>query len=266
MLGKALAQLLSPTHALLMPGRDQFDLANPATIHHYLEQHRPEQILHLAALTNVDQCQRQPELTFRVNSQATQELVAYCHHRQASLLFMSSIAVFDGSKASPYLESDRPEPINIYGCSKWQAEQAVATLPHHLIVRSGWLFGGGPADKKFVAQILALARSRPELCVVADKIGSPTAVTDLAIGLQQLLEQGAEGLYHLLNAGPPISRYQLAVEIVQMAGLATPIRPVSSDHFPNLAPRPAMEAAISQNSPFSLPPWPQSLASYVQEL
>lgn len=266
MLGRALAQQLEPDYPLLKPGRDQFDLTDPATIHYYLEQHRPEQILHLAALTNVDQCQREPTLAFQVNSQATQTLVAYCQRYQVPLLFMSSIAVFNGRKESPYLESDRPEPINSYGCSKWQAEQAVATLPNHLIVRSGWLFGGGAADKKFVAQMIALARSRPELAVVADKIGSPTAVTDLAVGLKQLLDQRANGLYHLVNDGPPISRYELAVQIMQMAGLATVIRPVTSDHFPHLAPRPAMEAAASQKAPPILPPWPQSLANYVQSL
>lgn len=266
MLGRALAQQLEPNYPLLKPGRDQLDLANSTTISHYLEQHRPEQILHLAALTNVDQCQREPALAFQVNSYATQTLVAYCQRYQVPMLLMSSIAVFDGWKESPYLESDRPEPINIYGCSKWQAEQAVATLPNHLIVRSGWLFGGGAADKKFVAQMIALARSRPELVVVADKIGSPTAVTDLALGLKQLLEQQANGLYHLVNGGPPINRYELAVQIVQMAGLATPIRPVTSAYFPHLAPRPAMEAAASHNAPPTLPPWPQALAHYVQTL
>lgn len=265
MLGGALSQRLQQRHELFAAGREQLDVADRRAVLAALTTYEPDWVIHLAALTDVDRCEREPEEARRVNTQGTEHIVDACRQVGAGLLFLSSIAVFDGRKQTPYDELDSPRPINQYGRSKCLAEQSVATLPRHLIVRSGWLFGGD-VDKKFVSKILSLAGSRRSLQVVEDKVGSPTSVTDLAAGLERLLREGAEGLYHLVNGGPPVSRYALAQAIVTAAGLPTEILPVSSDYFPALAPRPDMEAAVSLHTNGWLPPWQEALSAYVAAL
>jgi len=184
-------------------------------------------------------------------------------HGTVGLLLVSSIAVFNGLKAAPDSESDLPDPINVYGATKWHAERATAAVPQHLIVRTGWLFGGGPSDKKFVGQILNLAATRTTLEVVADRFGSPTSAEDLAIGVRRLLAEGAQGLVHLVNAGEAVSRYELACQALAFAHLQVQVQPVSSSFFPGLAPRPRMEAARSERVGSWLRPWPEALQDYV---
>jgi dTDP-4-dehydrorhamnose reductase len=175
------------------------------------------------------------------------------------LLLLSSIAVFDGAKRSPYTESDPPRPANVYGESKRKAELAAAGAPRHLVVRTGWLFAGDSSDHKFVGQVLRLARERDHLDVVCDRFGSPTWVEDLAAGIRRLLDEEVRGFVHLVNEGGPVSRADLAREIVDLARLSTRINSVASDFFPHLAPRPAMEAARSERAAGWLRPWRDAL-------
>lgn len=265
-LGQAVCRHLSLSHQVIATYRSTLDITNPALVFNKLEQHCPNWVFHLAALTDVDQCQREPALAFQLNMEGTKNVVEQCRHFAIPLLFLSSIAVFDGQKSTPYNENDAPNPLNIYGQSKWAAEQIVATLPEHLIVRSGWLFGGGERDKKFVSKIVSLARSQTTLSVVDDKIGSPTDVDDLSVGLERLILSKKRGVVHLVNAGTPVSRYQLAHHILQFAQLSTTLHAVPSSHFPNLAPRPAMEAAHSLHTDNWLPLWQHSLQNYLCNL
>lgn len=266
MLGQSVCRHFRLYHDVIAPTRAELDICDERALRRQVTQARPDWVLHLAALTDVDLCQQQPELAYQVNTTAVAHLAAVCQDLDAPLLLMSSIAVFDGRKTSPYLEDDLPAPVNVYGQSKWQAEQIAATLPHHLIVRSGWLFGGGPADKKFVSKILSLAQQRARLAVVDDKTGSPTFTDDLAPGLERLLLDGQRGVVHLVNSGSPVTRYQLAAEIVRLAGLATDVVPVPSTHFPRLAPRPPMEAAASHYTNGWLPSWSVALQTYLAQL
>lgn len=266
MLGRSVCRHFPAAHQLITPARAALDIRDHHAVRRQIAQAQPDRVLHLAALTDVDLCQRQPDLAYQVNTAATANLVAICRDLNLPLLFMSSIAVFDGHKPTPYLEDDPPAPVNVYGDSKWRAERLVATLPRHLIVRSGWLFGGGAADKKFVGKILNLARQGQRLTVVDDKIGSPTFTDDLAVGLERLLLSGAGGVRHLVNGGPPVSRFRLATEIVRLAGLSGDILPVPSTQFPHLAPRPDMEAAASHHTTGWLRPWPAALQIYVTQI
>ncbi len=266
MLGQSVCRHFYPRHYLMAPSRAELDICDPCALRRQVTEAEPDWVLHLAALTDVDLCQQQPDLAYQVNSAATANLAAVCQELDVPLLLMSSIAVFDGCKLSPYLEDDSPAPVNVYGKSKWQAEQIVAALPRHLIVRSGWLFGGGPADKKFVSKILSLAQQHTRLTVVDDKTGSPTFTDDLAQGLEQVLLAGQRGVVHLVNSGSPVTRYQLAAEIVRLAELTLDLVPVPSTHFPRLAPRPDMEAAASYYTHGWLPPWRTALQTYLAQL
>ena len=146
-----------------------------------------------------------------------------------------------------------------------------ALAPRHYIARAGWVFGGGRHDKKFVGKILAQARERSELRAVDDKFGSPTYTVDFARGLARLAESGLYGTYHLVNTGQPASRYEVARQIVQVAGLThCQVLPVSSDTFPLAAPRPRMEAArnylLELRGLDWMRPWTEALKEYARTL
>jgi len=163
---------------------------------------KPELVLHLAALTDVDGCEREPEQAYRTNTIGTQNVVLACQQANVPLVYISTLSVFDGTKCEPYTEFDIPNPQSWYSRAKYEGEKIVERLlQRYYIVRAGWMFGGGREDKKFVAKIIELARQRPELKIVNDKFGSPTYTRDLARALIQLTKTGWFGVYHAVNTG-----------------------------------------------------------------
>lgn len=264
MLGVAVCEKLSIKYHLLGYSHTDLDVTNKTDVYDCLINEQPNFVIHLAAMTNVDYCEKNPILTHQVNTLATEYISTACQNIGATLIFVSSIAVFDGEKPSPYLENDVPNPINIYGKSKWEAEKIVEHVPKHYVLRTGWLFGGGKRDKKFVQLILQLAQTRSIIHVVNDKFGSPTYVDDLADGINRLLEEDLPfGTYHLVNAGPVVSRYELAKNIIELKNINTILKPVDSNYFSHLASRPRMEACSSQYLTDWLRPWTKALKCYL---
>jgi dTDP-4-dehydrorhamnose reductase len=233
---------------------------------------RPDLIFHLAAFTNVDECEREPDATFLTNTVGTQNLALAALATDATMVYMSTISVFDGTKCEPYTEFDTPNPQSWYSRSKYQGELLVEKLlTKYYIARAGWMFGGGPEDKKFVAQIIDLASQRGELDIVDDKFGSPTYTYDISSGVERLVHTGIYGTYNMVNTGGYCSRYEFAQKILEYAGVTTcELRPVTSAKFPLPAPRPRMEAARNYNLELRglnwMPPWQDALKKYIQSV
>ena len=245
MVGRAVQRLLTPQHEIIATDLDELDVTMPGAALKYLEQTRPAAVLHLAALTDVDYCEVHHDEALRINTLGTELLAAACRRFDCDLLYVSTIAVFDGTADRAYTEYDQPHPANWYAHTKWLGEQAVAQLADRFyIVRTGWLFGGWPDDHKFIGKIMLQAQNVDRILAVNDKFGSPTYTDDLARGLQCVLESGLYGTYHLVNTGDPVSRYDTAQELLRLAQLNhCSVEPISSDRFPMPAPRPRMEAA-----------------------
>jgi dTDP-4-dehydrorhamnose reductase len=184
----------------------------------------------------------------------------------AKLLFVSSDYVFDGKKTTPYESDDRRNPQSVYGRSKSEAEiQLLEILPDVCIARTSWLFGTG--GKCFPDTILKLAASRPTLEVVSDQRGDPTYSVDLAKAIIELCRAGARGIVHVTNAGE-CSWFEFARAIVKGAGLATEVRPVSTQQMARPAPRPAysvLSPKSLQRYGISVPTWQDALQRYLQE-
>ena len=203
---------------------------------------RPEFVLHMAAQTDVDRCEREADEAFLCNALATLNLALACQRYDATLVYVSTGGVFDGRKPEPYTEFDAPNPVNVYAASKWEGEKFVQQFaPKHYIVRAGWMFGGKGKDKKFVGKIASLCLDGTEIKAVDDKFGCPTYAVDLLSAVKVLMGSGYYGVYHVVNSGS-CSRYEVAVEISRRLGHNSRVVPVSSANFPLSAPRPRSEA------------------------
>ncbi len=228
----------------LIKGYRALDVRDPASVMRAVATIRPDVVLHLAAATDVDRCEQDPDWAYQINAIGTQNVALACLEHGVSLIYISTAGVFWGDKADPYIEFDAPRPINIYGQSKLAGEQIVASLlQRYYIVRSGWMIGGAERDKKFVGKIARLIlEGRNPLNVVNDKWGTPTYAKDLLRGIRRLLDTRYYGLYHMANKGC-CSRYDVALAIrdcLQRPELT--IIPVSSDYFPLPAQRARSEA------------------------
>lgn len=270
MLGSDLSPLWREHMELSIYSHSRCNVSDASEVNRIIQGENPDLVLLLAAATDVDRCQTDHEYAFRTNSMGAEIVAQACTRAGAGLVYVSSIAVFSGEKDSPYNEYDMPSPCNVYGMSKLHGEMAVRTFcPSHWIVRTGWLFGGGVKDMKFVARILRKISLDHEIRVVRDCVGSPTYTADLAAGILRLVNEFQCGTYHLVNSGVPASRYELARETMKIAGHSPDlIQPCLSSDFHLPAPRPKMEAAESlklsiESNPLRLPHWRESLSRYI---
>ncbi len=236
-----------------------------------IKDHRPEIVFHLAAETDVDKCELQPEHAYNTNWRGTENIATICKELGLTMVYISTGAVFDGEKEGGYIETDKPNPISVYGVSKLKGEEAVRSLlSRYYIVRAGWMIGGHNKDKKFVWKIVQLLNSKPEISVVTDKTGSPTFTSDFSRGIVDIVGSGKYGLYHCVNKGI-CTRYDIAVKIAEFLGKKdVVIKPVTSDAFPLPAPRGKSEAMINHNlAKLGLDrtrPWQDALKEYLKDI
>jgi dTDP-4-dehydrorhamnose reductase len=217
-LGRSLQRALA-SHEIINLGHAELDVSDPECIDQWMNQEKPNVVIHCAALTDTNLCERAPASARAVNGIGTHNVARSCAISGARLVAISTNEVFDGVKASPYVEDDRPNPLNAYAVSKFDGE-SLASAAHRdtLIVRASWLYGRGYVN--FNEKVLVAARDGRPLSFVTDEIATPTATDDLAVAIRELLERDAPaGIYHLSNNGEA-SRYDWAVEILRLAGLA----------------------------------------------
>ena len=238
MLGTELVELLSsrPHHEVLgldLPGHDltDRDVALGA-----ITQWQPDAVIHTAALTEVDRCETEVDLAYRVNAMATRFVADGARRVGAHLVYVSTDYVFDGTKDAPYVEWDEPNPRSVYGRTKLGGEREID--PGWTVARTSWLSGAhGP---NMVRTLLRLAEERDEVAFVDDQVGCPTFAADLAPMLVELAVQRAPGVFHTTNSGA-VSWYEFAREVFAAAGHDPErVRPISTAELdpPRPAPRP----------------------------
>jgi dTDP-4-dehydrorhamnose reductase len=252
-------------------GIECLDVRNFEQVKTFVEKIDPDLVMHLAAETDVDKCELEPDYAYLTNTIGTQNIALVCQKYDIETVYISTIGVFDGNKPEPYTEFDEPNPINVYGKSKLWGEKVIENLLRkYYIVRAGWMMGGGPGkDKKFVAKIIGLLSKTNRLKVVNDKFGSPTCTVDLSNCLSELIETEYYGLYHCTNKGFA-SRCEIAKKIVEYLGRNdVTIEPTSSAYFPLPAPRARSEA--SRNYKLELlgidnaRHWEEALKEYIEK-
>lgn len=222
--------------------------------------HKPRVVIHLAASNDLSRCEREPWYAYSVNAVGTYNLALAAHSIGAKLVYVSTSGVFDGTKKESYTEKDIPNPVNVYGHSKYLGELAVrGILDNFLIVRTSWVFGGGKdKDKKFVGRILQQSKEK-EVRAVTDKRGSPTYAKDLASALRTLAEGEVRGVVHI--AGEEATRYDVAFEVLKLAGSrATVVQATSADFAVNYR---SGENESMVRSPL-MRPWREALEEYIE--
>jgi dTDP-4-dehydrorhamnose reductase len=264
LLGQALMREWSGDEVTGLSSRD-VDIRDAQQVQRVLDNARPDWIVLAAAYADVDGCESHQDLAFAVNRDGALNVAKAARQTGGKLIFLSSDYVFDGKKTSPYEVDDSRNPQSVYGRSKAEAELSLLeVLPECCIARTSWLFGRG--GKCFPDTILKLAATRPALDVVNDQRGSPTYTVDLARAIVELCCKGASGIVHVTNAGE-CTWFEFAREIVRGAGLATEVRPVSSQQMARPAPRPTysvLSPASLQRYGIAMPDWHDALQRYLR--
>jgi dTDP-4-dehydrorhamnose reductase len=261
--GAELAVTLRDLGEVVALDRGALDLSQPHQVAPALDRIRPDIIVNAAAYTAVDQAERDEQTAFAVNARSVSEMARVAADLDALLLHFSTDYVFDGSKSAPYVETDRPCPINAYGRSKLAGEQAIfASGCRHLILRTSWVYAA--RGNNFMLTMLRLARERPELRIVFDQLGAPTWAHDLALAARSALRHPAppQGLFHVTSSGTT-NWFEFARRILQIAGLTTPVVPILTAEYPTPAARPCYSVLNSdrfaQATGFRIGPWEQRL-------
>lgn len=238
MLGRDLCRILAPEHILIPIDIHEVDIRQHRALVNYLRKESFDIIIHSAAYTDVDGCEQNPNLANSVNGLGTKYIAEFARDTGTELVYVSTDFIFDGRKTEPYLESDIPNPLSVYGKSKLDGERYIQELINqYYIVRTSWLFG--KHGKNFVDTIIKKAEANEILRVVNDQIGSPTYSLDLAEAIGLLIKTKNYGIYHISNSGT-CSWYEYAYEILKYKGIAanTKVVSISSTELDRPAKRP----------------------------
>lgn len=264
-LGQALARICEVRGlSFTLLSRREMDIADASSVEKALAQHDPWAVINAAGYVRVDDAEREKEKCMRENSEGPKTLASLCAERGVKLVTFSSDLVFDGKRRTPYVESDRPAPLNVYGKSKAEAEHEVLNaLPSALVIRTSAFFG--PWDEyNFLTIALRTLASGQTFRAAADAIVSPTYVPDLAHAALDLLIDGEQGIWHLANPGET-SWYDFACRAAELSELdARLVKGCSTESLGFMAARPSYSALTSERG-LLLPPLYDALARYMRD-
>lgn len=256
---------------LVLTDIPEVDVRKFEQVNSLFEKYRPKTVLHLAAETDVDRCEKEIDHAFYSNAIGVQNVAIACQRHGTEMIYISTGSVFGDDGLSTHTEFDEPGPVNIYAKSKLEGEKIVQSLLHkYYIFRASFMVGGGKErDKKFVGKIISFClEGRKEIMAVNDKLGTPTFGKELLKGVKEFIKTGYYGLYHMGNNGV-CSRYDIACKIVEILGAKIKVIPVSSDKFPLPAPRTPSEAIRNYKLELMglnmMRPWQDCLDEYVKE-
>lgn len=259
------ASFKNSSYELFATDRRSLDVTDGQLVKDFILKSKPDFVIHLAALTNVDYCEKNPKEALATNTTGTKNLVLACKKLDIPFIFISTSAVFSGEKVG-YSERSTPNPLNKYGQSKMLAEQIIKKyLKKYYIIRAGWLIGGGKLEKKFISYIFNDIKKGKNVSVVNDKWGTITYAAELAEFIKFLIEEKIKyGIYHFGSSGL-CSRLDIANHIQKFVNKGT-ITPIPSTTFDSVffAPRPRYEVLTTNKIPF-INHWQKSLENYIQD-
>ena len=262
-----------PEHNWINTDVAELDITDQEAIEKLVEEREIDGIVNCAAYTAVDKAESDKVLCEQLNSVAPAYLAAAVGMRGGWMIQVSTDYVFDGTKHTPYVETDTPMPTGVYGTTKLAGEEAVRIFcPKAMIIRTAWLYS--VYGNNFVKTMMNLTATRPQLKVVFDQCGTPTYAGDLAEAIYDIVEnrkyEGNSGIYHFSNEGV-CSWYDFTIKIAELAGnTACDIQPCHSDEFPSPVKRPAYsvldKTKIKETFGIKIPYWVDSLKKCMKSL
>ena len=245
----------------------ELDITNLEAIRKMVKEQEVKVIINCAAYTNVNGCETDGDIAFKINAIGPRNLSIAAKETGAKLVQISTDYIFSGDTDKHYDEFDEPSPMSAYGKTKYLGECFVKEFADkYFILRTAWLYGEG---KNFVKTMLALAEKNDKVQVVNDQFGSPTYTYDLARLLVDMIQTDKYGIYHATNEGI-CTWYEFACEIFRQAGLTVDVAPVTADQYPAKAKRPSnsrMSKDKLEEMGFErLPSWQDALSRYLKEI
>jgi dTDP-4-dehydrorhamnose reductase len=255
---------------IYFPPETEADILNRDALKKIFDTYKPGWCINCAAYTAVDKAEDDVETARKINKTGVENISAFCVEYGSILIHTSTDFVFKGDKAVPLIEDDITAPVNIYGLTKLEGEQAVVkSLEKYYILRTSWLYS--EYGNNFVKTMLKLGAERDELKIVADQVGTPSYAMDLADCILQIIfsKRTAYGTYHYSNEGVA-SWYDFAKAIFDIAGTNVKTLPIRTSEYPTRAVRPAYsvmdKTKIKQTFNIEIPYWRDSLITCISKL
>ena len=249
---------------------EELDITDQLAIEQFIQENQIDGIVNCAAYTAVDKAESNKELCTSLNTVAPAYLAAAIDKRGGWMIQISTDYVFDGTKHTPYVETDTPCPDSVYGSTKLAGEFGVQKFCRRsMIIRTAWLYS--TFGNNFVKTMLRLGKEKTELGVIFDQIGTPTYARDLAKAIMAAIAQGIQpGVYHFSNEGV-ISWYDFTKAIHRIAGITScHVRPLHTAEYPTPAKRPAYsvldKTKIKETYNIEIPYWEESLKECIARL
>lgn len=235
MLGSDLREVLK-NQELIVTGSEDLDITDEEKVIDFICENSPDLVINAAAYTAVDDCETNYDDAYAVNALGPKNLAIACNKQDIPLIHISTDYVFDGSKRTPLIETDKLGPQSAYGKTKLAGEKFIQeNTDKYFILRTAWLYG--LHGNNFVKTMLDLAENHDEITVVHDQVGSPTYSFDLAVATTNLLFSDKYGIYHVTNEGA-CSWCEFAKLIFELSDVDVKVIPVTTEEFPRPAPRP----------------------------
>ena len=271
MLALDLIRVLEKDHEIIGASRADFDIVDRSAVEDFIKNHRPEIVINTAAYHKTEECELNPEKSFSVNALGAFNVAKAAKEIGAKIFFFSTDYVFDGSKEY-FIESDTPNPLNVYGASKLAGENLTKIANENCyIIRTSWLFGIQKSSKghNFVTLMLEKAKNGENIKVVNDQFGSSTYTYDLALEIKELIDKNiSPGIYHITNS-ESCSWYEFAKKIFELANLKPNLEETKLNDSLSKIKRPKYSVLISENLKKqgieNLRPWQEALGDFMLE-
>ena len=266
-IGTAINEVLDPLEAeIFNTDKEELDITDTEEVLNFGEMNRPDVIINCAGIVDLNLCEKEPELAYRVNALGARNLSLVARKVGSKMVQLSTDDVFDGLSKTPYSEFDDTNPKTVYGRSKRAGENYVKEFTHkHFVVRSNWVYGRG---NNFVNKVLEAAKNQTPLALASDQFGSPTSAKDLARLILHLIKTNEYGTYHATCQGM-CSRYEFAQEILKAAGKEVEMKAVPTKESDLSYARPAYAGVdnfiLRIIDLYQMPEWKESLQEYMNE-
>ncbi|HHX68053.1 MAG: dTDP-4-dehydrorhamnose reductase [Miniphocaeibacter sp.] len=264
-IGRELTKLLNPMdYEIFATDIDEVDITDSKRVNIFVDINRPDIIINCAGLTDVEMCEENIEMAFRVNAIGAKNLAIAANRINAKIIQLSTDDVFSGDSKSPYREYDLTNPQTVYGKSKALGEEYIKQFSHtYFILRSSWLYGGG---NKYVENIIEEAKKNGKVVVASNQIGSPTSSIELAKFILEIIDSYDYGLYHAACEGK-CSRKEFAEKVLELTNIKADVEEV--DNHTDFNRRPSYSVLdnflLSITNIYKFPKWEEALKDYINK-